>query len=187
MIRAFLFIIFFLSSCGFQVVYRERESNTEISYTDELAGIIIQKDRTALGQKMKNNLYDTINPDNISAEPKYFLTLKATKNISATYITLTGASGRNQASLTVEYELRTFETKELISTGSTVVDDNYDITLNRYGSHKAGEMVLSNLTKIAAQNIRNSLVNDLIEARRNCLSDEAFKKSNHSVCKIISK
>ena len=107
-----------------------------------------------------------LNPDNIKVEPKYFLILTPLKTISSTFTTSSGASGRNRLIITVNYELQSLESGETISTGSTVVNDNYEVSKNRFGSYTAEEYVQSNLTKVAAKNIRNSLVNDLIEMKR---------------------
>lgn len=166
--RNFFILIISLNifSCGFQVIYRDKEENSNVSYEAQLASIRIKKDRTRLAQELKNNLYDTLNPDNIKAEPKYFLTLVTTKTTSGTFITLTGASGRNKVTLNITYKLQDLETAEEISHGTTTVNDNYDVTPNRYGTYTAENYVTSNLTKIAAQNLRNSLVNDLIEMKK---------------------
>lgn len=167
-LKNFLIFVIILNifSCGFQVIYRDKEEGSDSSYEEELASIRIKKDRTRLDQELKNNLYDTLNPDLIKAEPKYFLTLTTAKTVSGTFITLTGASGRNKVTLSVTYKLQNIETGEEVSHGTTSVNDNYDVTSNRYGTYTAENYVLSNLTKIAAQNLRNSLVNDLIEAKK---------------------
>ncbi len=163
------FVILLLSnllSCGFQVVYKEEGGKIENPYEEELAAIRIKKNRTKLDQDLKNNLYDVLNPDYVKAEPKYFLILTPTKTTSSTFTTSSGASGRNRVILNVGYELRSLDTGETISSGSTLVNDNYDVTKNRFGTYTSDEYVQSNLTKVAAKNIRNSLVNDLIEMKK---------------------
>jgi hypothetical protein len=52
------------------------------------------------------------------------------------------------------------------------------VTTNRYATYKTGVFVENNLTKIAAQNIRNSIVNDLVELRRRCVEKEPSKKED---------
>lgn len=178
MFRKFLITLLLLSltSCGFQVIYRDSKQDHDISYIHELAAIRIQKNRTRIGQELKNNLYDIINPDYTKTEPKYFLVLTITENISPTFITITGSSGRNKITLNAAYVLKDLATAEIISEGHTSVNDNYDVSTNRYGSYTAENYVRSNLTTIAAQNIRNSLVNDFIELKKKC--DEEAKKNN---------
>ena len=68
-----------LVSCGFQMIYNEDDKKIETSYEQDLAAIVIRKDRTKLDQDLKNNLYDLLNPDYIKVDPKYFLSLKTLK------------------------------------------------------------------------------------------------------------
>lgn len=162
------FLLLSLCACGFQVIYRDREAGTDISYVDELASIVIKKDRTKVSQDLKNSLYDLFNPDHIKASPKYFLIIKVTQSASSTFTTSTGSSGRNRVNLNIMYELKNLETAQIISTGTTTVSDNYDVTSNRYGTYSAEQYIQTNLSQVAAQNIRNSLVNDFIETRKKC-------------------
>lgn len=161
-----------ISSCGFQVIYREADSANQVSHEEELATIRIQKDGGRLTQELRNALKDTFNPDYIDVEPKYILSLNMLKSISGTFITVTGASGRNKVTLTIEYRLKDAKTGKIVAIGSTVVNDNYDVQLNRYGTYVAEDYARSNLVKLAALNIRNLLVNDLIELKKNTPHDE---------------
>ncbi len=159
-------LIFNLSCCGFTVIYKDRDQTFDISYVDELAAIKIKKNRDKLSQELKNNLYDLLNPNNKEVTPKYFLTLSLKEALSPTFITYTGSSGRNRLTLTVDYELKDLSTGKILASGSTSVYDNYDVGSNRFGTYTAQNYTKSNLTIIAAQNIRNSLVNDFIENHR---------------------
>lgn len=158
--------LFSLNSCGFEVIYKENKLNNEQSYIDELAAIRIKKDRNRLSQLLKNNLYDLLNPQNISTDPKYFLILEISQSISPTFINLTGSSGRNKLTLNIKYTLKNLTDASIIATGNSSVNDNYDVSDNRYGTTIAEEYIQENLTKLAAQDIRNSIVNDLIELRK---------------------
>ncbi len=160
------FIILSLCCCGFTVIYKDRDQNFDISYVDELAAIKIKKNRDRISQELKNNLYDLLNPNNKEVTPKYFLTLSLKEALSPTFITYTGSSGRNRLTLTIDYELKDLNTGKLLTSGSTSVYDNYDVGSNRFGTYTAQNYTRSNLTITAAQNIRNSLVNDFIENHR---------------------
>jgi len=161
-----------ISSCGFEVMYKTKQDGVDTSYIKELASIRIQKDRERTSQILKNNLYDLLNPNEIKTEPKYFLILELREQVSPTFITFTGASGRNKITISVNYTLKNLETAETISTGQTSVNDNYDVSDNRFGTYTAEEYIKENLTKLAAQNIRNSLVNDLIEHNKKGEDDD---------------
>jgi len=164
-----ILILATLVSCGFQTMYRDEENNN--SYAEDLAKIRIQKGPDRLNQDLKSNLYDLLNPDLIKADPKYFLEISANKASSGTFVTQTGASGRNRVTVNVIFALRNIENGMVISRGTTSVFDNYDVSTNRYGTYIADESVQLNLTKIAAQNIRNVLVSDLIEAKKKCAGE----------------
>ena len=163
-----LLILLSLFNCGFQVIYKEdgEQKSQHFSYEQELAAIRIKKDRTKLEQDLKNNLYDLLNPESIKTEPKYFLILKTDKSTTSTFTNSTGSSGRNKIYINVGYELIDLATAEIIGFGNTSVNDNYDVALNRFGTYTADEYTRLNLTKVAAQNIRNSLVNDLTEMKK---------------------
>jgi hypothetical protein len=155
-----------ICSCGFQVVYKDQNLSTSLSH--ELAGIRIKKDRTQLSQQLRNNLLDILNPDHIKVPSKYFLILKLTQSSTPTFITTTGASGRNKITLSLHYELKNAENMKEITSGAVEISDNYDVSQNRFGTYTAQNYVENNLTKLIAQNIRNSLVNDLVELQKRC-------------------
>jgi hypothetical protein len=177
-----ILLILTFSACDFQVIYKEKVRGVGITYAQDLSAIRIKKDRTKLSQELKNNLYDILNPDYIKSEPKYFLILTAKSGISSTFTTFTGASGRNRVTLDVTYTLKNLDNAITISSGTTSVNDNYDVTTNRYGTYNAEQYILTNLTKIAAQNIRNSLVNDFIETRKKCEGLVKLKEDEKFTC-----
>ena len=173
-IKLLLLLIFLSSSCGFQVIYKDQEKTD--SFAAELAAIRIKKERSTLDLQLKNNLYDVLNPDYLKIEPRYFLELKINTNTGWSYITSTGAAGRKRVTMNVSYILKDLKTMQAISEGKTDANDNFDVSENRYGTEVAEDYIKQNITKIIAQNIRNSIVNDLIELKRNC-KNQTQKKS----------
>jgi len=173
-IFAFIFLVL-TASCGFEVVYRDdlKQNNSQLNqsnhysfYQSELSAIKIKKTRDKIDQQLKNNLYDVFNPDYIKVESKYFLVLKIDKKTLATFITATGGSGRNKIIMKVDYELRLIDNQQKIASGTVTATDNYNINSNRYGTFVAEDYFTVNLTEIIASNLRNSLINDLIEYHR---------------------
>lgn len=169
-IFSLIFLLIFspltLTSCGFQVIYKDQEKSD--SFAAELAAIRIKKERSNLDLQLKNNLYDVFNPDYLKVEPRYFLEIKISSSTGWSYITSTGAAGRKRAMIAANYVLKNAQTMQMISQGTTDASDNYDVSLNRYGTEVAEDYIKQNITKIIAQNIRNSIVNDLIEVKRDC-------------------
>lgn len=152
-----------LTSCGFQVIYKDQFDETSIA--NKLASIKIKKNREQLHQKLKSNLLDVLNPDNIKVEPKYLLEVTFSAKTSPTFTNITGASGRNKLSIIANYDLRSLDNLRVVSDGKTEVYDSYDVDINRYGTYSAEEFVKENLTKVIAQNIRNLIVSDLTDEK----------------------
>lgn len=172
-------ILLSLCSCGFQVMYRDEENNRDFS--EDLAAIRIKKDRDKLSQELKNNLYDALNPDYITVEPKYLLILRTSRALSGALVTQTGASGRNRVTVESRYELKNLENGATISRGYTTANDNYDVSTNRYGTYVADDTVQLNLTKVVAQNLRNALANDLIEVKKKCSGEIKVEDEEYEV------
>ena len=156
-----VFFLFLLTSCGFEVIYKDHTLSNSLAY--QLASIKIEKKRTQLDFELQNSLYSLLNPDKLNIEPKYLLILKTTTNISSTYITSTGASGRNRITIHTTYALKNIETNQILSSGETTASDNYDVSTNRFGTTVAEEYVKNNILKIISTNLRNSLVNDFVQ------------------------
>ena len=168
-----LTLIFTTSACELQVIYKDQFNEDSIAH--QLASIRIKKDRKQLTQTLKNNLYDILNPDFIKTEAKYFLELDIETSVAPTFTNITGASGRNKAILTVSYVLKNIKTAQTISEGKTDAYDSYDVSLNRYATYTADEYVKDNLTNVVAQKIRNSIVNDISEEKRECEENKNVK------------
>ncbi len=49
-------------------------------------------------------------------------------------------------------------TKKIIVNNNISLSENYDITSNRYASHKMEEYKVNNLLKIIAKDIRNDII-----------------------------
>lgn len=156
-----LFFILFFNGCGFEFVYK-KSGQKDNEYNRKLAAVIIKKSRNVYYQVLKNNLYDLLNPARIEVKPKYALILNIEKNTVSTYTRPSGASGRNRINIIVTYELRHMDNYSLISSGSSSFFDNYDVSENnRYGNSKLEDFATKNILKIIAQDLRNSIVNDL--------------------------
>jgi len=185
-------LLLFNASCGFEFVYHDNISSNELGqkkeeiyqdnkfnqilglenqnvsfYQQELSAIRVQKKPDKIGFTLKQNLYNLFNPDNIKVKPKYFLSLNIDKLIASTFTTQTGASGRNKIILNISYQLKSLTDLKVIATNSITVSDNYNITQNRYANFVSDDEATVNLTKMAAMNIRNSLINDLVQFNKN--------------------
>ncbi len=139
-------------------------SSKSHAYNEELASIKIEVSRKKINQDLKNNLENVLNPNNIKIEPRYSINISLDKNIFSTFTTSTGSSGRNKVVMIANYKLKDLVSRELIATGTTTATDDFDVENNRFANYTAEESIASNLTLIIAQNIRNLLINDIVNS-----------------------
>ena len=125
-------------SCGFKSIYNTDDRILEC-YSQELASIRIKKERKQINQILRNHLEETLNPDNIKTEPKYLLTINLSKSISSTFITSTGASGRNKIILNASYELKDLKSGTIVGSGSVSDKDDFDVEDRRFANYITGE------------------------------------------------
>ena len=151
----YIVILLISASCGFKPLYRV---NNNINYNNDITSIKVQASNKKYNQILKNNLYDLINPKNIKNDAKYLLKIDISKNINSTYITETGSSGRNRVTISVHYIMEEIASDNIIASNNVSLSENYDITSNRYASHKMEEYKINNLLKIIAKDIRNEII-----------------------------
>lgn len=165
-----LSLIIFQSSCGFQPIYKSNLKSDETNFENKLAAIEIKSERNRVGQKLKSNLEAILNPNNVNVPKEYILELKLDKDLSTTFINPTGSAGRNRLILGASYELKTKDDGEIIATGKASSKDDFNVETNRFANYITEEELEINLTQLIAQNIRDSLINDLFNK-----SDKAQK------------
>lgn len=159
--RIIVFVLL-LSGCGFQPLYKTSDNVGGQNYKQDLASIQIKEERKRINQELRNNLKQVLNPDDLKIDPKYLLTVGVQKGVTATFITSTGSSGRNQVTLTAKYQLKDLTSNKIISSGTTNAIDYYTVNVDqRFANYIAEDSIASNLTLVLAQNIRNLLVIDL--------------------------
>jgi len=168
-----LTLLALISGCGFQPIYKTNLQDDNIKYENKLAAVSISVKRKRLHQKLKHNLTKVLNPNEISVEKEYVINIDIRKTISSTLIRPTGSSGRNKVTLIADYSLRRISDNEIIANGQTTAKDDFDVEEKRFANYIAQEEIALNLTRLIAQNIRDSLINDLFNEEKQ--SSESFE------------
>lgn len=161
-------IILLVANCGFQIAkqdYENTENNNDtkrkFSYQEELSKIVVQKHHSRLHQVLSNHLYQSLNSGKKTNKARYLLVVNLQNNKIGTFITSSGAVGRNKITLEAEYSLKEISTNIIIASGNVKASDNYNISENRFGTYTAEQEIAENLTKIVSNNLVDSLINDL--------------------------
>jgi hypothetical protein len=159
------FILFlFLTSCGLHPIYKtdNKISNQSQSYQRELASITVYVTRKKLNQNLKNNLEKVLNPEDIKTDPKYLISITLSRSLSSTFTNFTGSSGRNKVTLIADYELKDLSSGDIIARGVTTAKDDFDVKDKIFANYIAEDVIADNLTLIIARNIRDLLINDIV-------------------------
>lgn len=157
-----ILILNLATNCGFTPIYKNSSLENGINYEEKLAAIKFQTKRKRINQKLRINLEKNLNPKKIITDKKYLLEIDLEKSIHGTIINRTGSSGRNKVILTANYQLTRISDGEIISKGFTRANDDFDVEDKRFANYTLQEQIELNLTDLIAQNIRNSLINDLL-------------------------
>jgi LPS-assembly lipoprotein len=162
---SFLFLIFilsFLSSCGFRPIYYSEQSKREgLDYHNELILVKIKKYRTDIDYELHKHLTKILNPYNLVTKKKYLLDIKLTNKMLSTFTTSAGSSGRNKVLLIANYKLTDIVSGELIGYGDSDENSDFDVSQKRFANYTTEEQTKRNLTKLIARDIRNMIINDL--------------------------
>ncbi len=178
--KRYFLLFLFLTSCGLHPIYKTNNkiSDQSQSYRKELASIIVLVERKKLNQDLKNNLEKTLNPEGIKTDPKYSISITLSRSLSSTFTNFTGSSGRNKVTLVANYQLKDLTSEEVIATGTTVAKDDFNVQdEKRFANYIAEDAIASNLTLIIARNIRDLLINDIVNNYKSKdVIKEDFKK-----------
>ena len=157
---AILLMLVSLGGCGFEPLYVEKTSGSDLWYynneydTDivrEMAQIKIETVTDRIGQLIKNELMDTFNPYGTPKCAKYFLKLQPVKKETTEQalrddITAT----REKVKYSVNYELWSEEKGRLIGGNSWVflsydlLDNPYSTTMDKKKIEKDGAKIIAN-------------------------------------------
>ena len=161
-----IFLSFCLLSCGLRPIYQSSKNSPDSNYQQDLATIIIKTDRKKLNQDLKNNLEKVLNPNEVTVNAKYLLTITLSKSLTSTFISYTGSSGRNKVTLTANYTLQDLSNDKIIATGMASANDDFNVESKKFANYVAENSIAVNLTLIIAKNIRNLLINDIVNSRK---------------------
>ena len=155
-------ILFLLNSCGFSPIYYSSQSKQKnIDYHNKLILVKIKKHRSDIDHELHKNLTKILNPYNLTIQKKYLLDIKLTDQISSTFTTSTGSSGRNKVILTANYKLTDIDSQELIGYGESSESSDFDVSSKRFANYTTEEEIKLNITKVRAKDIRDMIINDL--------------------------
>lgn len=157
-----LFLVFFVSSCGFEPLYVQRKQDNlwyfngefDTSISAEMAKIKVQTIADRFGQELRNDLLDMLTPLGAPRRPAYrlvvdVLPIEITQQAMRDDITAT----RERARYKVKYRLLDAVNNKVLVSGDSIAYVSYDILANPYSTTFAKKKTQTNAAKIIANDI----------------------------------
>jgi LPS-assembly lipoprotein len=120
-----------LAGCGFEPVYGTRQS---VETTAEMATIKVDPIKERIGQLLRNNLLDSLNPRGEPAQVKYLLLTEVTEAKQELAIRKSELATRSNMNLTATYRLFDVDRKAFVMTRTSAVAASYNLLTNDFAT-----------------------------------------------------
>lgn len=120
-----------LAGCGFEPVYGTRQG---VETTAEMASIRVDPIEERVGQLLRNNLLDSLNPRGEPAQIKYRLLTQVTESKQELAIRKSELATRSNLNLTATYRLYDVDRKAYVMTRTSTVAASYNLLTNEFAT-----------------------------------------------------
>lgn len=146
-----------LISCGFEPVYQSKNQQVQL-----LAKIQVETVPGRIGQKLKINLEDTLNPMGETADHLYRLAATPEKVIVPSSIEKDGSITRYTMHIRIPYQLFSLPEQQLVDQGSVRLSASYDAIGARFSTYIAEEDIETRLLKELSEDLRVRLIRRVV-------------------------
>jgi LPS-assembly lipoprotein len=120
-----------LSGCGFEPVYGQRQG---VETTAEMASIRVDPIEERVGQLLRNDLLDSLNPRGEPSQIKYRLLTQVTESKQELAIRKSELATRSNLNLTATYRLYDVDRKAYVITRTSTVTASYNLLTNEFAT-----------------------------------------------------
>jgi LPS-assembly lipoprotein len=120
-----------LAACGFEPVYGSREG---VETTAEMASIKINPIEERLGQMLRNNLLDSMNPRGEPSQVKYRLETEISEVKQELAVRKSELATRSNMNLTARYRLFDVSRNAFVMTRMSTVTASYNLLTNEFAT-----------------------------------------------------
>jgi LPS-assembly lipoprotein len=120
-----------LAGCGFEPVYGTRQG---VETTAEMATIKVDPIEERVGQLLRNNLLDSLNPRGEPAQIKYRLLTEVTEAKQELAIRKSELATRSNMNLTARYRLYDVDRKAYVMARTSTVAASYNLLTNEFAT-----------------------------------------------------
>ena len=149
-----LFVVLLLGACGFRSLYGTDATGDA---PGELATIKVSPIADRLGQQLRNNLLDLLNPRGRPANPRYLLTVGLDQSTQRLAIEKDAFATRANLRLLANFSLQDPDSREIVLSGKSLVVSSYNILDSEFATLMAEKDAKTRAAREIAHDIRTRL------------------------------
>ncbi len=149
-----IFVVLLLGACGFRSLYG---TDATADAPGELATIKVNPIADRLGQQLRNNLLDLLNPRGRPANPRYFLTVRLDQSTQRLAIEKDAFATRANLRLLANFSLHDQDSREIVLSGKSLMVSSYNILDSEFATLMAEKDAKARAARELAHDIRTRL------------------------------
>lgn len=149
-----IFVVLLLGACGFRSLYG---TDATADAPGELATIKVNPIADRLGQQLRNNLLDLLNPRGRPANPRYFLTVRLDQSTQRLAIEKDAFATRANLRLLAKFSLQDPDSLEIVVSGKILMVSSYNILDSEFATLMAEKDAKARAAREIAHDIRTRL------------------------------
>jgi LPS-assembly lipoprotein len=149
-----LLVVLLLGACGFRSLYGTDATGDA---PGELATIKVNPIADRLGQQLRNNLLDLLNPRGRPADPRYLLTVHLAPSTQRLAIEKDAFATRANLQLLARFSLQDPDSREVVLSGKSLVVSSYNILDSEFATLMAEKDANARAAREIAHDIRSRL------------------------------
>ena len=149
-----IFVVLLLGACGFRSLYGTDATRDP---PGDLATIEVNPIADRLGQRLRNNLLDLLNPRGRPANPRYFLTVQLDQSTQRLAIEKDAFATRANLRLLANFSLHDQDSREIVLSGKSLMVSSYNILDSEFATLMAEKDAKARAARELAHDIRTRL------------------------------
>ena len=149
-----LFVVLLLGACGFRSLYGTDATGDA---PGELATIKVKPIPDRIGQQLRNNLLDLLNPRGHPANPRYFLTVHLDQSTHRLAIEKDAFATRANLRLRANFSLHDLDSRKIVLSGKSLMVSSYNILDSEFATLMAEKDAKARAAREIAHDIRTRL------------------------------
>ena len=147
-------VLLLLGACGFRSLYGTDATGDA---PGELATIKVNPIADRLGQQLRNNLLDLLNPRGHPANPRYFLTVRLDQSTQRLAIEKDAFATRANLRLLAKFSLQDPDSREIVLSGKSLMVSSYNVLDSEFATLMAEKDAKARAAREIAHDIRTRL------------------------------